>query len=166
MVSPESIRRYAFFSGLNHEQITILSKSANESSYEAGHYFFHENEKLAHFFLIIEGSVTLNLEITDRQESQPISQQLAGEVKTREITVSTLGAGEVFGMSGLIPPNNSTACAKAVTSCKIIKFDCKNLIAIFESDCEFGYLITQKAAQVIQDRLRNIYIESLANLAE
>jgi hypothetical protein len=34
----------------------------------------------------------------------------------------------------------------------------------FEKDCAFGYLMTQKAAQVIRERLQDIRIESLSTI--
>jgi CRP-like cAMP-binding protein len=166
MVSPELIRRYKYFSGLNHEQITILSKTGNEFSFDEGHYFFHEEEELHNLFLIIDGNVSINLEITDREESQSVSKQLIGELKTREIKITTLGVGDVFGISALIPPNISTTSAKADTSCRVILFDCGRLMEIFESNHYFGYLMTQKAAQVVRERLRNLYIENIVNLAK
>ena len=39
MVSPELIRRYPFFSGLNMEQINFLAKVADEKILEEGEYF-------------------------------------------------------------------------------------------------------------------------------
>jgi len=164
MVSPELIRRYTFFSGLNHDQITLISKSAKEGSFDKGHYFFHEEEDLNYFYLITDGNVSINLEITDRDEEQPVSKQLTGDLKTKEIKITTLGVGEVFGISAIISPNTSTSCAKAETACKVILFDCDHLKGVCESDYQFGYLMIQKAAQVIRDRLRNIYIENIADL--
>jgi CRP-like cAMP-binding protein len=166
MISPELIRRYKFFSGLSSEQITTLSKTGNEHTYDEGHYFFHEEEELKNFYLIIDGNISINLEIPDRDESQSVSKQLLGELTTREITLSTLGPGDVFGVSALIPPHNSTSCAKSVTSCKVIMFDVRELKDLFESNYQFGYIMTQKAAQNIRERLRDMYIESIANLAD
>ena len=164
MVSPELLRRYTFFSGLSHEQITMISKSGKEISFDKGHYFFHEEDDLKVFYLLTDGNVSINLEITDRGEDQSVSQQLIGDLKTIEIKITKLGAGDVFGISALIPPNTSTSCAKAETVCKVIEFNCDNLKEIFESDHQFGYLMVQKAAQVVRDRLRNIYIENIADL--
>jgi hypothetical protein len=47
----------------------------------------------------------------------------------------------------------------------VIAFDCQKLLKEFESDCRFGYLMMQKAAQISRDRLRDLRIESLAELA-
>ena len=49
MVSPELIRRYPFFAGLDYDHIVKLSKVADEKSVEAGHCFFHETDDLINF---------------------------------------------------------------------------------------------------------------------
>ncbi|MGD2157974.1 MAG: hypothetical protein PVG32_13955, partial [Anaerolineales bacterium] len=61
-----------------------------------------------------------------------------------------------------VPPHKATASAKAQTDCRVITFDCDKLLDVFVEDCEFGYTMAQKAAQVIGQRLRDIRIESLS----
>jgi CRP-like cAMP-binding protein len=85
---------------------------------------------------------------------------------TRDIVISTIGPGEMFGWSGLVPPHKATASAKAQTDCRVIVFDCNQLLDVFVDDCEFGYTMAQKAAQVIGERLRDIRIESLSDHSE
>ncbi|MEJ2263225.1 MAG: hypothetical protein P8X95_07250, partial [Anaerolineales bacterium] len=74
--------------------------------------------------------------------------------------------GDLFGWSGLVSPHKATASAKALDACLVLSFDCKELFKVFEEDCRFGYLMIQKAAQVIGERLRDIRIESLALTTE
>ncbi len=166
MVSPELIRRYPFFAGLNYQHIVTLAKVADEQSVETGHYFFHEGDEMGHFYLVVEGAVAVIVEVPDQDVAHEISGQLTGKLKTRDVTVSTVGTGDVFGWSGLIPPYQSTAGAKAIMPCRVLVFDCRELRPIFEEDCRFGYVMTQKAAQVIRERLRDTRIESLADLTK
>ena len=86
-------------------------------------------------------------------------------MKNHDVTVSTVRRGNIFGWSSLVPPHNSTAGAKAQMSCRVVSFDCEELRQIFDEDHEFGYLMTQKAAQVIRGRLRDMRMESLAEVA-
>jgi CRP/FNR family cyclic AMP-dependent transcriptional regulator len=167
MVSPELIRRYPFFSGLDYDHIVKLAKVADEQTVETGHYFFHESDDLQNVYLLIEGAVAIVFEVPDQDVEQQVSGQLTGKLKTKDVTVSTVGSGDVFGWSGLIPPYTATASARAITSCRVVSFDCRQLLQThFEEDCRFGYIITQKAAQVIRERLRDLRIESLAHLVE
>jgi CRP/FNR family cyclic AMP-dependent transcriptional regulator len=147
MVSPELIRRYQFFAGLSIDQIAILARSGSEETAEAGYCFFREGEHLDYLYIVLEGEVALTIELPDQG---------------KEITTSTTGPGEVFAWSALVPPHNSTANARAVTFCRVIAFDCRELWPAFEKDCRFGYLMMQKTAQVIRERLRTLRIETLA----
>ena len=162
MVSPELIRRYPFFSGLNMEQINFLAKVADEEILEEGHYLFREEEETNQFFLLIEGAVGIIFELPAREVEQKLSDQFARKLQTKDIVVSTVSPGDVFGWTGLVPPHIATAGAKTLTPCRIIAFDTKELMEKFEDDCRFGYVMTQKAAQVMRDRLHDMRIESLA----
>ncbi len=95
-----------------------------------------------------------------------ISEQFSRALQSEDIIVGTLGLGDVFGWSGLVPPFKETAGAKDLTDCKVIAIQSKELLKIFEEDYRFGFLMTQKAAQVIRDRLRDLRIETLAFIAE
>jgi CRP-like cAMP-binding protein len=166
MISPELIRRYPFFAGLNMDQINKLSKLANEEIVETGHYFFHDDEELDYFYLAVEGAVAIVFELPERDVEHKISDQFMRKLKTKDVVISTVSPGDVFGWSGLIPPYTATAGSKALTPCRVITFNRKEIVELFNEDCEFGYLMTQKAAQVIRERLRDFRIESLAFVAQ
>jgi CRP-like cAMP-binding protein len=150
MVSPELIRRYPYFSGLTADQIVALAKSAEELAVSGGHYFHHEGDELKFFYLILEGEVNLISTLPQ---------------KGREVVVSTLGSGDVFGWSALLPPHSATAVAKAAVPTRLVAFDCQELLAKFEEDCRFGYLMMQKTAQLIRERLNDLRIETMAYTA-
>ena len=150
MVSPEVIRRFQFFSGLSIEQIVLCATVADEITFEPDNYIFRDGEELHKLYLVVEGNVSLVMKIP-RQE--------------KDVILSNLGNGDVFGWSSLVPPNIATAGAKAQNPCKLLAFDCPELIKMFEKDCQFGYLIMEKIAQVIRGRLRNLRMETLAYIA-
>jgi len=164
MISPELLRRYEFFSGLTSEQIGTIAKLSDEKSVKGGHYFFREGDKVDEFYLVIDGAVGIVIEIPDPDMDQPVSGQLTGTVKTKDITISTVGSGMVFGWPGLIPPNEANATAKALTDCKLIAIDCVGLREKIEIDHDLAYKLTLRAAQLIRDRLNDLQIESLAFL--
>jgi CRP-like cAMP-binding protein len=163
MISPEVLRRYPFFSRLSIEQINTLAKLADELTVDDGHYFFREDEISKSFYLVLEGAVAIVFELPERDVEHTISDQFMRKLRTKDIVVSTVGPGDVFGWSGIIPPHSATAGAKAVTPCRVVSFDCDELMKEFEKDCAFGYVLTQKAAQVISERLRDMRIESLSS---
>jgi CRP-like cAMP-binding protein len=83
-------------------------------------------------------------------------------VISKDVVVSTVFPGEIFGWSALIPPNHATAGALAITPSKVLGFDIQALKSQLEANPAFVYLITLKIAQVIRGRLRNMRTETLA----
>jgi len=163
MISPELLRRYPFFAGLSHEHLVTLANAAEEISVETGHTFFQEEDKLNHFYLLIKGSVGINIPVPDREAKQNVSGQLLGELKTKNIIITTVGTGGVFAWSALIPPYKATAGATALTDCHVVAFDAEKLLMLFQEQTDFGYLMSVKAGQLVRDRLRDLRIESLAS---
>lgn len=165
MISTELIRRYPFFAGLSHDQLGTLAKVADEMTVEAGYYFFREGDELNTYYLVIDGIIALVIGVPDRDAEQSLTRQLTDDLIYKDITVSTVGVGDLFGWSALIPPHESTASAKSATFSRVVAFDCKKLRPILEEDYFFAYLMTLKAAQIIRSRLRDKRIESLAEIA-
>ncbi len=165
MVSPELLRRYPFFAGLSMKHITALAQAAAEQDVAAGTYLFHEGVELHHIYLVTEGNIAIVMELPARNIAHRVADQLTGEMQTEDVVVSNVGAGEVFGWSGLLPPHQATAGAKAVSASKVVALNRQQLTQLFAEDAEFGYLMTQKVAGVIRQRLQDMRIESLAHMA-
>lgn len=162
MISPELLRRYPFFAGLSYDHIVALANAAEEMAVDSGHYFFREGDELTRFYLTIEGAIGILNELPDQAVDHKLAEQLTGQLHVREVVVSTAGPGDVFGWSGLLAPHRAASSAKALAPARVIAFDCPQLLSQFEEDCRFGYLMIQKIAQVIRERLRDMRIESLA----
>jgi CRP-like cAMP-binding protein len=166
MVSPELLRRYPFFAGMSHDNIVIMANAAEEQVVEAGHIFFHSDQPMSHLYLVLDGEVGIVMDLPDQAVEQPVSGQLTGALLTRDVVLSTVGPGEVFGWSALVPPFTASAAAKALAPSRALAFQCATLMSAFEEDCRFGYMVMQKAAQVIRGRLHDMHIQSLAYLVE
>lgn len=162
MISPEMIRRYPFFAGLNTEQIDTIAKEGEDLEVPEGHIFHRSNEALAHFYIVVSGEIGIFLERTARNVKHGIAEQLTGQIQTEDVVVSVVRPGEIFGWSSLLPPYSATAGSKAIVDSKVIAFNTKELLRVFETDCQFGYIMSQKLAQVIHTRLQDRRTESLA----
>jgi CRP-like cAMP-binding protein len=147
MVSPELIRRYPYFSGLSIEKINLLANIAEEIEVEGDQYFHHEGDGIENVYIIVKGEVSL---ITSLPQQD------------KEVVINTLGTEDVFGWTSLLPPYTAGAGAKSVSDCKLISFNSNQLREKFEDDYHFGYMMMQKIAQVIRDRLDSVVIETLA----
>lgn len=166
MISPEIIRRYPFFGRLSMDQISKLTDNAVEKVVEQDHFFYHEEDQLGEFFLILEGAAAIVFELPERDVDHKISDQFLRKLKTKDVIISTLGPGDLFGLSGLIPPYLANAGAKALSPCRVIAFNSSELVKMFAENPEFGFIMTQKAAQTLSERLRDIRVESLSTYTE
>lgn len=162
MVPIELVRRYSFFAGFDRDQVADLARIAEEISVQPGHEFIHEGDHITSFFLVLEGKVGITLNVTDRGMKQSLTRQITNNLITKDVTVSTVGVGEMFGWSALVPPNLSTANAKALTPCRVMVFDYEKLQPLIDEDCCFGHMLTLKAARVIRERMRDQRMEMLA----
>ncbi|MCS7261055.1 MAG: Crp/Fnr family transcriptional regulator [Anaerolineae bacterium] len=151
MVSPELLRRYPFFSGLDEERLVFLAKAAQEDSVAAGEYFFRDGDTLNNLYILMDGEVAITATLP---------------TKGREIVLSTISPGEVFAWSALVPPYQATSAAKAMAPCRVIALDCAPLRARFEQDHTLGYLLMAQLAQVMRDRIRAMRMETITCFTE
>ncbi|MFN2150207.1 MAG: cyclic nucleotide-binding domain-containing protein [Anaerolineales bacterium] len=165
MISPELLRRFSFSAGISPEKIVELAKIGKEISVEAGHYFFREGEKVDNLYLILEGEVAISMEIPDRETKTPVANQLAGEIATKDVVVTSITTGSPFGWAAIIPPNEAFMAAKATHPCNVVAFDTQELNALMAADPELAYQMTLQAAEIIRKRLRDVSIETLAFIA-
>jgi CRP-like cAMP-binding protein len=133
------------------DHIVFLADAADEIAVEAGHIFFHEEDMLDNCYLLLEGKVAILIELPE---------------KNRDIVTSEVREGDMFGWSGLLPPYVATAATRAEEPCRVIVFDCRAIRNKFEEDHLFAYVMTQRMAQVMRDRLQGMRIESLAQNLE
>jgi CRP-like cAMP-binding protein len=151
VITTDMISRYPFFADLSQDQIAVLASVAEGITAQTGDYIFHEGDKLCCFYIVVEGAVGVV------HESHKIEEQGKGE----DVLFSAIGPGGAFAWSALVPPHKATASTKALSPCWLVSFDCEKLIEEFETDCEFGYRMLMKVAQISRDRLRDTRIESL-----
>lgn len=162
MISIELLKRYPFFASLNNGQLKYLADVGKVFEVEEGYRFFEEGYELDTFFLVDDGRIAITMEVTDHSVIQPLSNQLTNSLINKEVTVCTLGNGEIFGWSAIVPPYKSTASARAIRMSRIVAFDCTKLRPQYKEDCHFAYMMLLKASQVIRQRMRDMRMESLA----
>jgi CRP-like cAMP-binding protein len=141
MVSPELLRRYPFFAGLTDEELSVIAKIADETSYEAGKDIFREGQVAEHLYVLTAGSVDLIYEIPT----------------TKGMTTSFVGAiaaGEPFGLSAFNEPHLLTATARAETLVKVIEIPAADLRLLSEANCHLGYNLMKQIARALGERLK------------
>lgn len=139
------IREHPFFAGLENGFCTLVCGCAKNVRFEAGQYLFHESEPADQFYLLRHGRVALELSGPGRGP----------------VTFQTLGAGEVVGVSWLIPPYRWTYDARALTLVRAISLDAACLRQKCEDDHDLGYAMMKRFMPVLIERLQATRLQIL-----
>ena len=140
MISPETLKFYPLFTHQDAEMLTQIAKLAQRKEVKAGDQLFFEGEVANTFYLVLDGSVVLTMNMGEK-----------GEHKVEEL--EPLSKGEVVGWSSIIQPHIYKLGAYAGQKSHLIAFDGEKLRALFEDNPSFGYHFMKKLAEVVGDRL-------------
>lgn len=152
MISPELLRRFPYFAGLNDNQLKELAMVAEEVIFEKDTVIFEECDEATHLFFLLSGSV--DLYYRSEEEFHP---------KTRkEFIVGEINPGEIFGISALFEPYNLNATARVSQECKAIKFDAKSLRLCMENDLNLGYRLLLQTSKALMERLGSARVQLAA----
>lgn len=149
MVEMEGLERivgeHAFFAGLDEESSRLVSGCAKNVRFDAGQYLFHEGESADVFYLLRHGRVALEATTPERGP----------------VTFQTVVAGEIVGVSWLIPPYRWTYDAKALEFVRAIAMDASCLRQKCEDDHDLGYEMMKRFVPVLVERLQATRLQIL-----
>jgi CRP/FNR family transcriptional regulator, cyclic AMP receptor protein len=131
------IRQHSFFKGLEERHIQFIVGCAKNVRFDSDQYIFHEGDSADQFFFILEGLVSVELNIPAKGPT----------------TVQTVGEGDVFGWSWLAPPYRWHFDARTLRKTHALAFDGKCLRAKCEEDHDLGYEILKRFSNVAVERL-------------
>ena len=134
----DTLRANPWFANLGEPQFEAMLAIATEASWPAGTLIFREGEPNQNIYMICEGQVALDIYVPMRGRA----------------TILTLGDGDVFGWSAVLPVVNiKTASARALQDTQAIAFDGVGMQAACEQDHELGYHIFRRLTNVVAARL-------------
>ena len=122
-----------------------LASLAVGKTYGAGEVIFRENEEAFSVCLLLDGRVGLQMDVGTG----------------RNLMVSTVDPGEIFAWSGLVPPHQFTATARAIEDCEVAIFKAEDLTRLFAERPQFGYTVMLRIASLIGERLRDTHLQLL-----
>ncbi len=143
MISPEQLRFFPFFGGLNDSQLRAIAMIAQEKTFQLGETIFHQNQAAESLYFLVEGSVDLFYHV---QKSQAESDE-------EKILVGEIDPGEPFSISSLIEPYLLTASAFVAKPSRVIKIQADSLRDLFKTDSRMAYLMTYEVAKALMNRL-------------
>jgi CRP-like cAMP-binding protein len=135
-----TMKSIPWFLGLSTESLQRLTEIANVRFIDAGEKIFSEGEKNPFLYVILEGKVRLESFVPGRG-SLPY------------LTAETL---DVIGWSSLTPVvRQKTGTAVAVEPTRLLSFHADELMDLCEKDCDLGFVIMRRLANIIASRLLN-----------
>ena len=147
MISPEILRRYPYFAGIDEASLRQLAMVAEEKpSIAAGVQLFAEGEPVKHLGIIVRGEVNI--------------QYLLGNGEMR--TVDTLVGGDLLGFSALIEPYKYTGFATTTQRTDLALLDAAKLRALCHQDPLLGFQLTLEVAKLLAHRLEGARVQLAA----
>ncbi len=139
------VKEHPFFVGFAEAFCEQVCGCAKNVRCEAGQYLCHEGQPAEQFYLLRLGRVALELEIPGRGP----------------LTFQTVGAGEIVGVSWLIPPYRWAYEAKALELVRAIAMDAVCLREKCEADHALGYEMMKRFMPILIQRLQATRLQML-----
>ena len=130
---------------LEPRHLALLTGCARNVRFDRGAYLAREGQGAETFYLIRSGRVAVELH-------QPGSPPL---------TIQTVGPGEFFGWSWLVPPHRWRFDGRAVAPAGALQFAAPCLRAKCEEDHELGYQVLRRLIQMVAGRLEGARLQLL-----
>ncbi len=126
------------FAGLDQDQLDLIAGCGSNAVFPAGQTLFREGGPANTFFLVRHGLVALDARVPNRPD----------------VTVETLGPGEIVGWSWLLAPYRWHFSGRAVELVRAVRFDGACLRRKCEEDPQLGYDLLNRFARILVDRLQ------------
>jgi CRP/FNR family transcriptional regulator, cyclic AMP receptor protein len=137
-------RNLPFFRGLRYEHLETLQTLAHEVRFDRDQIIFREGDESSFFYIILSGRVSL--EVT---------------ALGRTLRVQTVGEGEEFGWSSMLPSQGKQFQARALDALKALAFDGARLREACDEDPVFGYALMKRLVGVVSERLGALRVQLL-----
>ena len=152
MISPEILRRYPFFSFMDHNQLREIAMITDEVEVRKDDILFNIDAPADAIYLLMEGAIDLHFIVVD---------ELKTEIR-KGFVVGTINSGEVLGISTLIEPFIYTATAMANNDSRLLKIDGNSLRDLCDQDNKLCFGFQQMLAKATMERLHATRVKLLA----
>ncbi len=139
------IREHPVFVGLDEAFCRLVCGCAGNVRFQAGDYLFHESEAADRLYLLRQGRVALETTAPGRGAT----------------VFQTLDAGELVGLSWLVPPYRWAYDARALEPVRAIAMDAVCLRRKCEEDHDLGFEVMKRVVPILIERLHGAQLQML-----
>ena len=126
------------FEGLGAPELALIAGCASNVVFDAGDRLFREGDQADAFFLVRHGIVALDTYVPN----------------TGQLTIETVGPGEIVGWSWLLPPYRWHFTGRAIEPVRAVHFDGACLRGKCDEDRALGYELLTRFSHVLVSRLQ------------
>ena len=119
--------RHVLFTGLQPEQFEQIMSTATERRYVQGQTVFQRGDPGTSLIAVLDGQVRIGVCSEDG----------------KEVTLGTVGRGELFGEIAVIDGQGRTADATAMTACRLLVLDRRDFLPFIERNPRFALQLLQ-----------------------
>jgi CRP-like cAMP-binding protein len=139
----EGVSKVQIFSGLTGDQENRITALGKLETFRAGEVITRQGEPSHKLYLVREGKVVIN-------------RLLAFQ---KQLPITSVGPGEVFGWSSLVPPRVLTATATAAEKSTALAIEAEQLERYFQWEPQVGFLVMRNIAELVASRLKTVELE-------
>ncbi len=143
MVSPEQLRRYAFFAGCTPAHLDAIALLSDDVTCEDGETLFAAGQPADALYILVAGCPELHYEASDPFHRTPRKDFLIGD----------FNVGEPFGISALIDPYRYVGTVSAVGPTRAIRIRGPELRALCASDSALELALLRGLVKATMTRL-------------
>ena len=141
------LKGHDLFRSLGLEKAYVIKDFSSVKKYKAGETVFAYNDAAAHVYMLMKGSVNL---------------QLPSQQKDFNLVISKIEQGELFGLSPLLDSPRYTAAAQCTEDSELLLIEAKPFQELLKENCLIGFNIMTRVAHIYFNR----YINVLKNLQD
>jgi CRP-like cAMP-binding protein len=152
MVSPEVLRRYPIFAGLEANHLNTLAVLTDEVVYETDETVFAVGRPADRLFVLVDGCVELHYIVAD---------EINPELR-KEFFISEINPGEFFGISVLFEPHVYEGTVRARCPSRVLRIDGRKLREICELDLKVYAVMLRELGKALLSRLQDTRVQLVA----
>jgi len=141
-VATEALQRLELFAGLPPDVLARIAPMAAEERNPDGTLLFSEGASAKSLFLVLEGRISLEKRV-----------QLGRTGTPRRASIEIVGPGHAVGWSSLVAPHEYTSSGICQGETMVLVISGERLRRLMAEEPAAGYLILQRVASIIRERL-------------
>ncbi|OGP89014.1 MAG: hypothetical protein A2156_05050 [Deltaproteobacteria bacterium RBG_16_48_10] len=141
MVSANWLKKTELFEGLGESQLNDLLAYSTVESFPEGRIIFHQEAEATHLYILIQGTVDLNVKA--QEEIGFLTSQIQKE-------------GAIFGIPSLIEPFRYNVTAKCILPSKVLSIESHYLRKKMEEDPKMGMQMMKNLTLIYYNRLNEL----------